>query len=87
MNTLFKRVLSRNESICLEDPPMTFEMTKTANVKESTFNVIRVSVTYPEESVIEVETVELTRDLPGMGFYITGDFTIEELEVWSDSSF
>jgi hypothetical protein len=66
---------------------MTLGMIKPANLKESTFNAIRVSVTYVDETVIEVEMVELIRNLLGTGSCITRDFGIEALEVWSHSLF
>jgi glycosyltransferase involved in cell wall biosynthesis len=60
-------------SFALEDPPMTFEIPRPMTLKESTFNVVMVSVAYPDEPVAEM--VEVARSLPDMDFYITGDFT------------
>jgi glycosyltransferase involved in cell wall biosynthesis len=60
-------------SFALEDPPMTFEIPKPMTLKESTLNVVMVSVAYPDEPVAEM--IEVARNLPEMDFYITGDFT------------
>jgi len=63
----------RVSSFVLEDPPMTFEIAKPMTMKESTLNVVMVSVAYPDEPVAEM--VQVARNLPDMDFYITGDFT------------
>jgi glycosyltransferase involved in cell wall biosynthesis len=60
-------------SFVLEDPPMTFEIPRPMTLKESTLNVVMVSVAYPDEPVAEM--VEVACNLPDMDFYITGDFT------------
>lgn len=60
-------------SFVLEDPPMVIEIPKPMILKDSSLNVVMVSVAYPDEPVAEM--VEVARNLPEMDFYITGDFT------------
>jgi glycosyltransferase involved in cell wall biosynthesis len=70
---LAKQVTSwGGSSFVLEDPPIILDLDRTFHLKKDKFNIVMVSVAYPDEPVREI--LQVARNLSDMDFYITGDF-------------